>query len=148
MTEVEMAGWHHRLDGYEFEQALGIGDGQGGLAWCNPWGRKGRTVLSNLAELNWTKSQSALVTLLCFHHQMSLFTHKMETAARTRKEVRCDGDEDLREVEDQVPPKGCWMDQIFLCLGKLDLTQTALSLVTYLPGMNTPKCLNIAKGLQ
>ena len=80
------------------------------MAWCNPWGRKGRTVLSNLAELNWTKSQSALVTLLCFHHQMSLFTHKMETAARTRKEVRCDGDEDLREVEDQVPPKGCWMD--------------------------------------
>ena len=35
-----MAGWHHRLDGHEFEQALGVGDGQGGLAWGGPWGRK------------------------------------------------------------------------------------------------------------
>ena len=68
---------------------------------------KSRTRLSNWTELNWTKSQSALLTLLCFHHQMSLFTHKMEIAACTRKEVRCDTDEDLREVEDQVPPKGC-----------------------------------------
>ena len=38
MTEDEMAGWHHRLDGHEFEQALGVGDGQGGLACCSPWG--------------------------------------------------------------------------------------------------------------
>ena len=40
MTEDEMAAWHHRLDGREFEQALGVGDGQGGLAWCSPWGCK------------------------------------------------------------------------------------------------------------
>ena len=33
-------GWHHRLDGQEFEQALGVGDGQEGLACCSPWGRK------------------------------------------------------------------------------------------------------------
>ena len=32
MTEVDMVGWHHRLDGHEFEQAPGVGDGQGGLA--------------------------------------------------------------------------------------------------------------------
>ena len=37
MTEDEMAGWHHQLDGYEFEEALGVGDGQGGLACCSPW---------------------------------------------------------------------------------------------------------------
>ena len=36
-TEDEMVGWHHRLDGHEFEQAPGAGDGQGGLAWCSPW---------------------------------------------------------------------------------------------------------------
>ena len=36
MTEDEMAGWHHRLNGYEFEQALGVGDGQGSLACCSP----------------------------------------------------------------------------------------------------------------
>ena len=36
-TEDEMVGWHHRLDGRESEQALGVGDGQGGLACCRPW---------------------------------------------------------------------------------------------------------------
>ena len=35
-TEDEMAGWHHRLNGHEFEQALRVGDGQGGLACCSP----------------------------------------------------------------------------------------------------------------
>ena len=39
-TEDEMVGWHHRLSGHEFEQAPGIGDGQGGLAWCSLWGCK------------------------------------------------------------------------------------------------------------
>ena len=40
MTEDEMVGWHHRADGHGFEQALGVGDGQGGLACCDSWGRK------------------------------------------------------------------------------------------------------------
>ena len=35
-----MAGWHHRFEGHEFEQALGVGDGQGGLACYSPWGHK------------------------------------------------------------------------------------------------------------
>ena len=39
-TEDEMAGWHHRLDGREFEWTPGIGEGQGGLACCNSWGHK------------------------------------------------------------------------------------------------------------
>ena len=38
MTEAEMDGWHHRLYGHEFEQAPGVGDGQGSLACCSPWG--------------------------------------------------------------------------------------------------------------
>ena len=37
MTENEMAGWHHQINGHEFEQARGVGDGQGGLACCSPW---------------------------------------------------------------------------------------------------------------
>ena len=37
-TEDEMVGWHHQLNGHEFEQALGVGDGQGGLACCSLWG--------------------------------------------------------------------------------------------------------------
>ena len=40
MTEDEMVGWHYRLDGQEFEQALGVGDGQGSLECCSPWGFK------------------------------------------------------------------------------------------------------------
>ena len=40
MTEDEMVGWHHRLNGLEFEQTLGDGKGQGGLVCCSPWGRK------------------------------------------------------------------------------------------------------------
>ena len=39
-TEDVMVGWHHRLDGHEFEQAPGAGDGQGGLACYSPWGHK------------------------------------------------------------------------------------------------------------
>ena len=40
MTEDEMVGWHHRLDGHESEQAPGVGDGQGGLASCSSWVHK------------------------------------------------------------------------------------------------------------
>ena len=51
MTEDEMVGWHHRLDGYEFEQAPGVGDGQESLECYSPWGLKE----SDMTErLNWT----------------------------------------------------------------------------------------------
>ena len=40
MIEDEMVEWHHRVDGHEFEQAPGFGDGQGSLACCSPWGRQ------------------------------------------------------------------------------------------------------------
>ena len=51
-TEDEMAGWHHRLDGHEFEWTLGVGDGQGGLACCNSWGHKEPDTTE---WLNWTE---------------------------------------------------------------------------------------------
>ena len=40
MTEDEVVGWHHQFNGHEFEQAPGVADGQGSLAWCSPWGHK------------------------------------------------------------------------------------------------------------
>ena len=40
MTEDEMVGWHHQLDGLEFEEAPGVGDRQGSLVCSSPWGRK------------------------------------------------------------------------------------------------------------
>ena len=50
MTEDEMAGWHHWLDGHQFGWTPGVGDGQGGLVWCDSWGFKE----SNTTEwLNW-----------------------------------------------------------------------------------------------
>ena len=52
MTESEMAGWHHRFDGQEFGWTLGVGDGQGGLACCNSWGRKESDTTE---QLNWSK---------------------------------------------------------------------------------------------
>ena len=40
MTKNEIVGWHHQLNGHEFEQAAGVGDGQGNLGCRNPWGHK------------------------------------------------------------------------------------------------------------
>ena len=51
-AEDEMVGWHHRLNGHEFKQALGVGDEQGSLACHSPWGTKGQTWLSNWTELS------------------------------------------------------------------------------------------------
>ena len=59
-TEDEMVGWHHWLNGHEFEQAPGVGDGQGGLVCCSPWGHKEVDV----TELNWEKD-GWLKTILC-----------------------------------------------------------------------------------
>ena len=47
MTENEMVGWHHKLNGHEFEQALEVGEGQGSLAYCSSMGSQSRTQLSD-----------------------------------------------------------------------------------------------------
>ena len=52
MTEDEVVGWHHRLNGPKFEQGPGVGDGQGSLACCSPWGYKESDTTSDLTELN------------------------------------------------------------------------------------------------
>ena len=60
-TEDELAGWHHWLNGHEFEQAPGVGDGQGGLACCSPWGRKESDVTEQLNLIdNFLKIQSMI----------------------------------------------------------------------------------------
>ena len=52
-TEDEMVGWHHRLNGHEFEQAPGVGNGQGSLVSCSPWGHK---EADTTEQLNWTEA--------------------------------------------------------------------------------------------
>ena len=59
MTEDEMVGWHHWLNGHESEQAPGVGDGQGRLVCCSPWGRKE----SDMTEkLNWTELNLKMIS--------------------------------------------------------------------------------------
>ena len=52
MTEDEMVRWHHQLNGHEFEQAVGVGNGQRGLACCSPWVTKSQIRLRDCTELN------------------------------------------------------------------------------------------------
>ena len=66
MTEDEMAGWHHWLDGCELEWTPGVGDGQGGLACCDSWGAKVRNDWET--ELNWILPQERLN----LSHQMAI----------------------------------------------------------------------------
>ena len=55
VTKDEMAGWHHWLDGHESEWTPGVGDREGGLAYCNSWGHKES---DNTKQLNWTEIKS------------------------------------------------------------------------------------------
>ena len=59
-TEDEIAGWHHRLDGHEFEWTLAVGDGQGGLACCDSWGHKES---DKIELLNWTELNKLAIRL-------------------------------------------------------------------------------------
>ena len=64
MIEEEMVGWRHWLYGHEFEQAPGVGDGQGSLVCCSPWGRKE----SGTTEwLNWTDSSFGISCFTSWH---------------------------------------------------------------------------------
>ena len=79
ITEDEMIGWHHRLDGHEFEKALRVGDGQGSLACCSPWGHKE----SDITEwLNWTDLSQA--------NNFSIF--HLEEKTETKKETKRQND--------------------------------------------------------
>ena len=64
-TEDEKAGWLHRLDGHEFEYTLGVGDGQGGLACCDSWGRKESDTTE---RLNWTEPKESYWSASTFGH--------------------------------------------------------------------------------
>ena len=62
ITEDEMAGWYHRLDGRESQWILGVGDGQGGLACCDSWGLK---ELDTTERLNWTELNVYTLIQMC-----------------------------------------------------------------------------------
>ena len=71
---VYICGWHHRLDGHGFVWTLGVGDGQGGLACCDSWGRKeSETWLSDWTELNWTELTDVYVFLSHIYYNKYIF---------------------------------------------------------------------------
>ena len=67
-AEDEMVGWHHRLNGHEFEQTLGDSEGQGSLVCCSPWGHRVRHDLATEEQ-----QQSPLVTISLFSTSVILF---------------------------------------------------------------------------
>jgi len=88
-TEDEMAGWHHWLDGHESEWSPGIGDGQGGLACCDSWGRKkpDTTEWLNWTELNWInykgKEHEKECMYVCVYTHTHTHTHTTESFCYT-----------------------------------------------------------------
>ena len=94
-TEDEMVGWHHQLNGHEFEWTLGVGDGQGGLVCCSPWGRKESDMTE---QLNWTD-------LLSEH---SVFTYKWQIISKDSellKRSQFDSKQSSNNVHIQFQPK-------------------------------------------
>ena len=78
-TEDEMVGWHQWLNGHEFEQAPGVGEGQGGLVCCSPWGHK---ELDKTEWLNWTEPHFSSMPhffLTCQSHQSTHFPFSCHT---------------------------------------------------------------------
>ena len=67
MKEDKMVGWPHRLNGHEFEQALGDGEGQGSLACCSPWGRKESDTTEQL-----NKSKTSISLYICTTSSLSI----------------------------------------------------------------------------
>ena len=68
MTEDEMVGWHHRLNGHESEQTLEDSEGQGILACCSPWGHKESDTTEGLNDNKYTDKMEKLGIMILFKH--------------------------------------------------------------------------------
>ena len=79
-TEVEMVGWHHWLSGHEFEQAPGVGDGQGSLGCCSPWGCKESDITEQLnwTGLNWDRMKFLLKKIYVWLSWFAIFNSIVE----------------------------------------------------------------------
>ena len=80
-TEDRMVGWHHRLNGHEFEQAPGDGEGQGSLACCSPWGRKKLDVTERLNYNNPSKYPHPLLSTLTVICDWVITSHLLQVSA-------------------------------------------------------------------
>ena len=106
MTEYEMVGWHHRLDGHEFEQALGVGDGQGSLGCCSPWGHKESDTTE---QLNWYYiSISLMLYLTLMLGKMEGKTRRGWQRMRWLDSVTNSIDGNLSKLWETVKDRGIW----------------------------------------
>ena len=81
MTENKMVGWHHRFNGHEFEQALGVGEGQGSLACCSLWGGSSISLELHGACLDHSKGKGSLLEQLLLRERTEHL--------KSQREVRC-----------------------------------------------------------
>ena len=110
MTEDEMAGWHHWLDGRESEWTPGVGDGQGGLACCDSWFTKSQTRLSDRTELNWTESNmiwkcQSRIFQITNHFQVDIFMQIYTIYHKTlyvQGHIAQEGDLEMRTLMNQL----------------------------------------------
>ena len=112
--EDEMVGWHHQINGHEFEQALGVGDGQGSLECCSPWGCK---ELDMTEHLNWTDWHQIVGTSRAVLWLRS--THQLQGAwvrslVRELKSYVC-----AHTHTNSLPDTGLWCCFFFFFLKKL-----------------------------
>ena len=83
-TEDDMVGWHHWFDGHEFEQAPGVGDGQGSLACCSPWGRK-----ESEQPSEWTITTDPIVSVITLNVNGLIGAVKRQEVVRWGERLNC-----------------------------------------------------------
>ena len=139
-TEDEMAGWHHWLNGRESEWTPGIGDGQGGLAFCDSWGRKE----SDMTErLNWTELNThvsiCIIVQVQEHH--ILYTCNTRTFNIEQVLTWLDGttdamDMNLGKFQEMVKDREAWCAAVHGIMKRSDMTWQLF---------NTNNCLVLVK---
>ena len=83
-TEDEMVWWHYQLNGHEFEQAPGVGDGQGSLVYCSPWGHKES---DRTEQLNWT--EAAVIDHILLSWVLTKFPRRLSDKESVCQRRRC-----------------------------------------------------------
>ena len=123
-TEDEMVGWHHRLNGHEFEWTPIVGDGQGGLECCSPWACQ-RVRHDWVTELNWTEnSQTSLREKLCVTKRGSGSKVKKVSGCRSVVSV-CPTDHPRKFITGSQASRDSWWED-----WELLLRQSSLSSIT------------------
>ena len=103
--------WHHQLNGHGFEPTPGVGDGQGGLACCSPWGRKEPDTTE---RLNSSKVWQAFTNMDCHGEKAPTFSNLFPTFCGEESSVQ--GEDTWPPLstfcpEDSEPPSGLWSSQ-------------------------------------